>query len=113
MPSRINRQRLKFLGGCGAIGMLIFGPIYTGFQPSPPATLVWVAISGFMLGALAAPILDPKLFPTRERWQAPIGAAGGILFAVATGLSLPMIATAAVTGAVWGALANYWLEYIW
>lgn len=112
MPSRINRQRLKVLGGCGAIGMLIFGPIYNGLRPSPPGTLVLVAISGFMLGALAAPLLEPKLFPYPERWQAPIGAAGGTLIALAAGLSLPMIATAAVTGAVWGALANYWLKYL-
>lgn len=112
MPSRVNRQRLKVLGGCGAIGTLLLGGVYHGLQPSSPLTLVIVAISTFMLGALAAPLCEPKLFPSPERWQAPIGAAGGTLMALAAGTSLPMIATAAVTGAVWGAFARYWVKYI-
>lgn len=83
-------------------------------QFSPPATrdLAAYALVGLVLGALAGPEFNPRLFPGRERWQSAIGAAGAGMVALVSGASVGVVVAAVFTGAVLGALARYWVEYV-
>ncbi len=112
MASRITRRRRKTVAALAGISMALFAGAHHVFQPSTFRNLVISALLGLTLGALAAPAFEPKLFPSPERWQAAAGAVGGALLALLAGASPQVIATAAVTGAVLGALANYWVKYV-
>lgn len=112
MASYLDRKRWKTVASYGGGVMVMFSIAHQAFEPSSFRNLVLTAVLGFVLGALAAPVFEPKLFRKPETWQAGLGAAGGALLALIAGASLPMIATIAVTGALLSALARYWVEYV-
>lgn len=112
MPSSLDRKRWKAVASYGGGAMAMFSITHQAFEPSTFRALVLTALFGFVVGALSAPVFEPKLFRKPEKWQAGLGAAGGALLAVIAGASLPIIATTAVTGAVLGALARHWVEYV-
>lgn len=111
MASRITRRRWKLIGLSAGAGMVAFVALA---QLTPPATrnVAGFALGGLVLGALAGPEVDPRLFPGRERWQSAFGAAGGGIVALASGATIGVVVAAAFSGAVLGALARYWVRYV-
>lgn len=111
MTSRITRKRWKAVAVCGGIGVVAAIALA---QLTPPhgRNLPLFALAGLVLGAVAAPELDPKLFPASARWQAALGAAGGGLLALAAGAAAGVVFSAVMTGAILGALARYWIRFI-
>ena len=111
MPSRINRKRWTSVAGCGGAGVV--GCIALAqFTPPHDRNLPLIALAGLVIGAVAAPELEPKLFPAPAFWQAAFGAAGGGLLALGAGAGAGVVFAAVTTGAILGALARYWLKYV-
>lgn len=112
MVSRITRQRWKLMGECAGVGMLMFiVPAFVG-GPGGSAGMAFAALGGLVLGAIAAPLLEPKLFRAPVLWQAGAGMIGAGLVALAMGAAPGVIFAAAMTGGVLGALARYWIWYV-
>jgi hypothetical protein len=109
--SRITRKRWKAVGLCGGAGVVL-AIVLAQFASSHDRNLPLFALVGLAIGAIAAPELEPKLFPAPVPWQAALGAVGGGLLAVAAGAGVGMIFAAVATGAVLGALARYWVLHI-
>jgi hypothetical protein len=71
-----------------------------------------LAVSGLLLGAIAAPEVEPKAFRYPAVWQVCFGVLGGVLFVSANpGGPLEFMAGALIGGLL-GFLAPYWLKYI-
>lgn len=111
MASRITRKRWKAVSACGGIGVVACIALA---QLAPPhdRNLPLFALAGLVIGAIAAPELDRKLFPAPVPWQTALGAVGGGLLAVAAGAGAGVVFAAVMTGAVLGALARYWVLFI-
>jgi hypothetical protein len=111
MDSRTTRKRWKPIGLSGGAGVVLAIAL-AQFAPPYDRNLPLIALAGLVLGAVAAPELEPKLFPAPAAWQAAFGAAGGGLLALGAGAAAGMVFAGVMTGAVFGALARYWIRYI-
>lgn len=112
MASRITRQRWKLIGGCAGAGMVMFIALAFLRGPGSPAGMAVAGLGGVVLGAVAAPLLEPKLFRAPVLWQAGAGMIGAGLVALAMGADPGVIFAAAMTGGILGALARYWLWHV-
>jgi hypothetical protein len=99
------------IGGCGGVGVVVC-IAFAQFTPPQDRNIPLITLAGLVIGAIAAPELEPKLFPVPAVWQAAFGAAGGGLLALGAGAGAGMVFAIVMTGAVVGALAHYWLEYV-
>lgn len=109
--SRIHGRRWRTIGlfaGAGVVASVALA------QLQPPATrnLPMYVLAGLVLGAVVAPVLEPGLFRAPVLWQAGLGAVGGGLLALAAGAPAGVVVAAAFSGAVLGALARYWVNYV-
>lgn len=111
MGSRIHRQRWKTVGMFAGAGMVAFVAL-AQLQPPSTRNLPMLALAGLALGAVAAPVFEPRLFRAPALWQAALGAVGGGLLAAAAGAAAGVVAAAVFSGAVLGALARYWIEHV-
>ena len=111
--ARLRRRRWKLLALSSAIGAVVFVLTKSAFRPGQTLRHGAVAaVAGLIIGALAAPEFDPKLFPAPALWQALIGAVGGGLLALLLGAPAGSVTAAVVGGAGLGVLARYWLEHL-
>lgn len=111
MASRITRKRWQAIGFSGGAGVVLAIAL-AQFSSPYDRNMPMIALAGLVLGAVAAPELEPKLFPAPSAWQAAFGAAGGGLLALGAGAAAGMVFTGVMMGAIFGALARYWIWYI-
>jgi hypothetical protein len=74
--------------------------------------LIFLGVSGVLLGAIGAPEIEPRAFRRPVLWQTGCGVVGGLLTAVSFGASLPGLLLGVVIGGVVGALARYWIGHV-
>ena len=75
-------------------------------------SVVLLAASGLLLGAIAAPELEPQAFRYPAVWQVFFGALAGVALMVARAHSSEAIVAGAVVGGLLGFLAPYWLKHL-
>jgi len=71
-----------------------------------------LAISGLLLGAIAAPELEPKAFQFPAAWQVSFGILGGVLFVAANWTNPVEFMAGGAMGGLLGFFAPYWVRYI-
>jgi hypothetical protein len=94
--------------GAGAL-FAVVGGISFGYTPR---MLIFLGVSGVLLGAIGAPEIEPRAFRRPVLWQTGCGVVGGLLTAVSFGASLPGLLLGVVIGGVVGALARYWIGHV-
>jgi len=92
-----------------AILFVAFGGFSTGYTLRSVSLL---ALAGALLGAIAAPDLEPKAFRFPELWQMFFAILGCILIAISLKAEPIGYAIAVVVGGVLGYFARYWTKYI-
>ena len=92
-----------------AILFVAFGGFSTGYTLRSVGLL---ATAGALLGAIAAPDLEPKAFRFPELWQMFFAILGGILIALSLNAGPIGYAIAVVVGGILGFFAKYWTKYI-
>jgi hypothetical protein len=86
----------------------IFGGLSEGFHLQSLGILFFC---GFLIGAMAAPELEPKAFRFPTVWRITTCTLGFIVGAIYLKASLENIALAAFVGAILGYLAPYWIKH--
>ena len=84
-----------------------FGGIAHGYSPK---SIAWLAASGAMVGAIAAPELEPKVFRYPALWQVSFAVVGCVLAAAAWDAPVEGYLLAVVGGAVLGYIAPVWIK---
>jgi len=92
-----------------AVMFVIFGVFSSGYSLRNVALL---AIAGALLGAIAAPDLEPKSFRHPTLWQMFFAILGSILVAASQRAGPVGYLIAIVVGAVLGFYARYWTKHI-
>ena len=92
-----------------AILFVALGGISHGYSPR---SVAFLAVSGFLLGAIAAPELEPKAFRHPAVWQVFFGALGGVVLCAAMSLSAEANVAGAIIGGLLGFLAPYWVKHL-
>jgi hypothetical protein len=92
-----------------AILFAVFGGFSTGYSLRSIGLL---ALAGALLGAIAAPDLEPKAFRFPELWQMSFAILGSILIAFSCKAGPLGYAIAVVVGGVLGFFARYWTKHI-
>ena len=92
-----------------AVAFVIFGGFSMGYTLRNVALL---ATAGALLGAIAAPDLEPKSFLYPELWQVFFAILSSILVPVSRDAGPIGYLIAIVIGAVLGFYARYWTKYI-
>jgi len=92
-----------------AILFAVFGGISTGYSLRSIAN--W-AIAGALLGAIAAPDLEPRAFPNATLWQMSFAIIGSVWLAFLVRATPVGYFIAVVAGSVLGYFARYWTKYI-
>jgi hypothetical protein len=98
-----------FASGAFAILFVAIGGISTGYSLR---NIVVLALVGALLGAIAAPELEPKAFPHAIVWQMFFGILGGLLMAYRSGFGPLGYSLSILGGAAAGYFARYWTPYI-
>jgi tryptophan-rich sensory protein len=89
--------------------LVAFGGLRFGYSGKSIAGL---AASGAILGSIAAPEFEPKLFRYPAVWQMLFAIAGCVVLAVAAEAPAEGYFLAVVAGAVLGYIAPIWIKYI-
>jgi len=74
--------------------------------------LVFVALLGAFVGAVAAPEFEPKAFKYPVLVQSCSGAISGMLFGLAFSLSGEYIAVSSAAGIILGFTASFWVKHV-
>ena len=98
-----------FASGGFAMLFVAFGVFRAGYSLRSVGLM---ALAGALLGAIAAPDLEPKAFRFPELWQMFFAIVGSILIAVSLKAGPIGYAIAVVVGGVLGFFARYWTKYI-
>lgn len=106
------RRRLAAVAAWAGIGAVAFGLLHGLRAPLSIRTVGLAALMGVVVGALAAPELEPKLFRRPGVWQTLVGAAGGALLALSFAGTIQALVAGAIVGGVLGAFANLWVRYV-
>lgn len=92
-----------------AIVFVAFGGWLDGYSlPS----VVFLALTGLMLGAVAAPLLEPKAFRHPTLWQVCCASAACVLVAGLLEADADGYLLAIALGIVLGYLAPVWIKYV-
>jgi hypothetical protein len=92
-----------------AVLFVVFGGFSAGYTLRSVGLL---ALAGALLGAIAAPDLEPKAFRFPELWQMFFAILGSILVAILLKAGPIGYAIAVVVGGVLGFYARYWTKHI-
>lgn len=92
-----------------AVIFVVFGGLSHGYSIE---SISFLALMGILLGAIAAPEIEPKAFRYPALWQACFGAFGGSVFSIFVWQSLEAAAVGALAGCLLGYLAPYWAKHI-
>ncbi len=92
-----------------AVMFVVLGGLNYGYTIQSISAL---ALSGVLLGAIAAPEIQPEAFRHPALWQVCFGALGGGVFSLFVWQSREATAAAALLGCVLGYLAPYWVKHI-
>jgi hypothetical protein len=93
----------------GAVLFVAFGGFSSGYSLRSVALL---AVSGGLLGAIAAPDLEPEAFRHAKLWQMFFAILGSVLVAFHVNAEPVGYLIAVVVGAVLGYFARYWTKHI-
>lgn len=99
-------------GICGVVfaGLFVLlGGLAHGYAPRSVACL---AVAGLLLGAIAAPEIEPKVFRFPAVWQILFGALAGIAVVSSRQPSTSTVLAGAMIGGVLGFFAPYWIKHI-
>lgn len=92
-----------------AVLFVSLGGISTGYSTRSVVTL---ALAGALLGAIAAPDLEPESFRAPMLWQMGFAILGAVMVAFSLHLGPLGYLVAVLVGAVLGYFARYWTKYI-
>jgi len=99
-----------------AIVSLAFAAVFAGFGGLrfgyTLQSIALLALAGGMLGAVAAPELEPKAFRHPILWQVAFSTIGFLLCAAILSAGAEGFALAGALGCVAGYLAPYWLKHV-
>jgi len=98
-----------YTSGALAILFVIFGGFSTGYSRRSVTVL---ALAGALLGAIAAPDLEPAAFRHPAIWQMFFAILGSLLIAFHADAGPLGYLIAVVAGGVLGYFARYWTKYI-
>jgi hypothetical protein len=98
-----------FASAVFAMLFVVFGGFSTGYSLRSVGLL---ALAGALLGAIAAPDLEPKAFRFPKLWQMLFAILGSILIAFTLKVGPIGYAIAVLLGGVSGFFARYWTKYI-
>ncbi|MDZ4283469.1 MAG: hypothetical protein U1C04_22245 [Hydrogenophaga sp.] len=110
MKTRTSGSKIAMLTSAAlATAFVVFGGLAHGFTLN---SVVWLALSGAVFGAIAAPEIEPKAFRYPVLWQVCFSSLGGVF--VAAHLDAPPMGyvLAATVGVVAGYLAPYWIKHL-
>lgn len=94
------------------VGAVAFAVLHGLRSPPSLRTLGLAAVFGLVVGALAAPEFEPKLFPRPALWQTLLGAAAGALVAVSFDGRAEAAVAGVIVGGFLGAFANQWVKHL-
>ena len=98
-----------FASAALAVLFVVFGGFSSGYSLR---SVTLLAVSGGLLGAIAAPDLEPEAFRHATLWQMSFAILGSILVAFHVKAHPIGYLVAVVIGAVLGYFARYWTKYI-
>lgn len=93
---------------CAAVFVLLGGWLDGYALPS----VIFLALTGLLLGAMAAPLIEPKAFRYPTLWQVCCATAAGVLFATLLGADADGYLLAIGLGGVLGYLAPVWIKHV-
>lgn len=109
MPVTVNAWKTTVIFGLVIAVIWVLGGGYLrGFSLN---VVAFHAATGFFLGAIAAPELEPQGFRHPVFWQVALAVIGCVLFAASIEASPTGYAFAVVFGAALGSTARYWVKY--
>ena len=73
---------------------------------------IYLLLAGAIIGLIAAPEIEPKLFKYPALWQVTFSIIGFIILAYSLSSSLTGYGLAVIAGIVIGWLAPYWVKHI-
>ena len=86
-----------------------FGGLRFGYSLRSVASL---GACGFLIGAIAAPELEPKYFRYPALWQATFGALAGITLVGVMHPTTEAFLAGALIGLLLGLVAPYWIKHV-
>ncbi|THG80077.1 hypothetical protein E5198_14000 [Pseudomonas sp. A-1] len=92
-----------------AVVFAIFGGLSNGFTPK---NIAGFAAFGAIIGAVAAPYIEPESFKYPITWQVCCSVLGCLLVALYLRAGLEGYALAAMVGVILGYTAPYWVKHI-
>ena len=96
-----------------SVGFAILFVAFGGFSTRYTLRSVGLlALAGALLGAIAAPDLEPKAFRFPKLWQMSFAILGSIFIAIGLKAGPIGYAIAVAVGVVLGYFARYWTKYI-
>ena len=98
-----------YASGGFAILFVVFGGFSTGYSLRAVTLL---AVAGGLLGAIAAPDLEPAAFRHPTMWQMFFAILSGLVIAFHAGAGPMGYLVAVVVGGLLGYFARYWTRYI-
>jgi hypothetical protein len=109
MPVSLRGWRLVagFGTALGAV-WVVLGGLARGFSGD---MVLFHAVTGFLLGAAAAPELELSNFVYARFWQVGVAVSGCVIFAVSIGADPVGYLVAVVIGVLVGYTFHYWFRY--
>lgn len=87
---------------------VIFGGFLEGYSlPS----VIFLAFTGIIFGAIAAPLIEPKAFRYPTLWQITISTITCVFIAALLGAGIDGYLLAILTGVILGYFAQCWITY--
>ncbi|MEN5398953.1 hypothetical protein [Achromobacter xylosoxidans] len=88
---------------------VVIGGWTTGYSLE---SVIWLALTGAIFGAIGAPVIEPKAFRYPALWQVGCAVAGCLLVAALLGASIDGYLLAVALGVLLGYLAPYWITRV-
>jgi hypothetical protein len=98
-----------FASAAFAVLFVMFGGFSSGYSLRSVTIL---AVSGALIGLIAAPELEPAAFPSPLAWQMFFSILGCLLVAFHLKAGPAGYATAVIIGGLLGYFARYWIKHI-
>lgn len=109
---RLLMSKYKIVAACSLGTGALFGALSLTFYFGDWQRLALLFCMGLLVGLLAAPVLDPKLFKNPGLFQSIGGALAGALAGAAIQPNPESIVAGLFVGGVIGWLTPWWLKHI-
>lgn len=107
--SRSGIKAIAFLCAFFAVIFIVFGGLQYGYSGR---NIIFFGVTGIILGAIGAPVLEPKAFRYPTLWHIFFSIGGCLLLAFATHAPPEGYGLGVATGLLLGYFAPYWIKHI-